>query len=112
VVARNLLTEPWTAERLLDFFGTRPVTEWFNRNAPKVKSGEVVPEKLDAETAMKLLLNEPLLIRRPLLEADGRKEIGFDPARVHAWLGLGKSAGKSVAETCTRSTPCAVAGDQ
>lgn len=41
VIARNLLTEPWTAERLLTFFGTSPVTSWFNPAAPRVKSGEV-----------------------------------------------------------------------
>jgi nitrogenase-associated protein len=35
VIARNLLTEPWTQERLLEFFGARPVAEWFNRAAPR-----------------------------------------------------------------------------
>lgn len=90
VLAKNLLTEPWTAERLLAFFGSRPVAEWFNRAAPKVKSGEVTPEALDAETALAMLRAEPLLIRRPLIEADGRREIGFDPLVIDAWLGLGK----------------------
>jgi len=44
VVARNLLAEPWTHERLLEFFGKRPVADWFNRAAPRVKDGEIVPE--------------------------------------------------------------------
>lgn len=103
VLARNLLTEPWTAERLRGFFGARPVAEWFNRNAPRVKSGEVVPETLDAETAMKLLLAEPLLIRRPLLEADGRRETGFEPQRIHAWIGLATAAVTSISEACVRT---------
>ncbi|MBN3943540.1 MAG: ArsC/Spx/MgsR family protein [Nostoc sp.] len=95
VVAYNLLTEPWTVERLRSFFGDRPVAEWFNRSAPKVKSGEVVPEKIDAETALQLMLREPLLIRRPLLEigdASGgqslRREVGFDVEKIDAWIGL------------------------
>lgn len=88
VLARNLLTERWTVERLLAFFGSRPVAEWFNRAAPKVKSGEVVPEALDAETALVMLRAEPLLIRRPLIEADGRREVGFDQEKIYAWLGL------------------------
>ena len=46
VIARNLLTELWTRERLLAFFGERPATEWFNRAAPRVKSGEVIPSSV------------------------------------------------------------------
>ena len=48
VIARNLLAEPWTEERLRGFFGSTPVTAWFNPAAPRVKSGEVSPAKLDA----------------------------------------------------------------
>lgn len=110
VLARNLLTEPWTAERLRGFFGARPVAEWFNRNAPKVKSRTVIPEALDAESALALLLAEPLLIRRPLLEAGGRREVGFDPLRIHAWLGLGVAAQAPVPEDCDHSRPCPVPG--
>lgn len=45
IVARSLLAELWTAERLRPFFGARPVAEWFNRASPRVKSGEVRPER-------------------------------------------------------------------
>lgn len=90
VQAKSLLTEPWTRERLLAFFGNRPVAEWFNRAAPKIKSGEIVPEELDAETALAMMRAEPLLIRRPLIEADGRREVGFDPEVIDGWLGLNK----------------------
>jgi len=88
VEARSLLDEPWTRERLLDFFGERPVAQWFNRAAPRVKSGEIVPEKIAADPALTLMIKEPLLIRRPLMESDGRREVGFDPEVVDAWLGL------------------------
>ena len=107
VVARNLLSEPWTPERLLDFFGERPVAEWFNRAAPRVKSGEVIPELLDELDALQLMLADPLLIRRPLIEADGRKEIGFDQDLIHGWLGLIPSG--TDLESCPRSAshvPC------
>ena len=88
VDARNLLTEPWTRERLLAFFGKRPVAQWFNRAAPRVKAGEIVPENLAADTALTMMLAEPLLIRRPLMESAGRREVGFDAEVVDAWLGL------------------------
>ncbi|MCG6135451.1 MAG: nitrogenase-associated protein [Nostoc sp. LLA-1] len=88
VVAYDILSEPWTVERLRSFFGDRPVSEWFNPSAPKVKSGEVVPEKLDAQTALVLMLQDPLLIRRPLLEVGNRREVGFDVEKIDAWIGL------------------------
>ncbi|MEH2320474.1 ArsC/Spx/MgsR family protein [Nostoc sp.] len=97
VIAYNLLTEPWTVERLRSFFGDRPVAEWFNPSSPKVKSGEVVPEKIDAETALGLMLREPLLIRRPLLEIGDRREVGFDVEKIDAWIGL-KPADESLRE--------------
>jgi nitrogenase-associated protein len=106
VVARNLLTEAWTAERLRDFFGQRPVADWFNRAAPRVKLGEVVPERLDPLTALALMLADPLLIRRPLLEADGHCEAGFEPERIHTWLGLGPAAEAAVPDSCMRLQPC------
>ncbi len=88
VIPQNLLTEPWTVERLRSFFGDRPVAEWFNPSAPKVKSGEVVPEKVDEQTALALMLKEPLLIRRPLLEVGEQRELGFDVQKIDAWIGL------------------------
>jgi nitrogenase-associated protein len=109
VVARNLLTEPWTAGRLLEFFGQRPVAEWFNRAAPRVKSGEIIPESLNTETALGVMLQDPLLIRRPLIEANGRKEAGFDQALIQRWIGLTPST--SDLESCPRShehTSCPV----
>lgn len=88
VVAHSLLTEPWTTERLRSFFGDRPVAEWFNPSSPRIKSGEVVPERLDEKTALSLMVQDPLLIRRPLLEVGDRRDFGFDVAKIDAWIGL------------------------
>lgn len=88
---RNLLTAHWTSERLLAFFAPLPVTQWFNRAAPRVKSGEIVPEQLDDTSALTLLLAEPLLIRRPLMQRvdDGTRLVGFDTAEVERFIGIG-----------------------
>jgi nitrogenase-associated protein len=88
VIPQSLLAEPWTAERLRSFFGDRPVTEWFNRSSPRVKSGEVVPENISAETALALMLQDPLLIRRPLIQVGDRREVGFEVDKIDAWIGL------------------------
>jgi nitrogenase-associated protein len=85
---RNLLAEPWTAERLRAFFGSRPVAEWFNGSAPRVKSGEIDPGALTPETALALMVADPILIRRPLMQVGDRREAGFDADLVDAWIGL------------------------
>lgn len=102
---RSLLAEPWTGPALLAFLQPLPVAEWFNRAAPRVKSGAVVPEALDAETALALLMAEPLLIRRPLMQRldDGSRRVGFDTAAIDAWVGLAPAAlQRTSLEGCTR----------
>lgn len=108
VWAKSLLTEAWTADRLLTFFGARPVAEWFNRAAPKVKSGEVVPEQMQAENALEMMLADPIIIRRPLIAANGRYEVGFEPTVIESWLGLTNKI-QSNLETCAKAhenNPC------
>jgi nitrogenase-associated protein len=99
---RNLLTEPWTAETLRPYFGDRPVAEWFNRANPRVKSGEIDPAALTEAEALALMVVEPLLIRRPLMDVAGEKRAGFDMARVDAWIGLAEAPARDV-ETCPKS---------
>jgi nitrogenase-associated protein len=90
---RSLLDEPWTADSLLAFLKPLPVAQWFNRAAPRVKSGEIEPEKLGADAALALLLAEHLLIRRPLMQRpDGERLVGFDTAEVERFVGLSAPA--------------------
>ena len=89
VVAKSLLTEPWTASELLTFFGDTPVPSWFNPAAPKVKAGVVDPSAIDATRALTLMLDDPLLMRRPLVEANGARCAGFDREPVLSLLGGG-----------------------
>ena len=101
VVEHDLLAAPWTAESLGAFLGDLPVASWFNRAAPRVKSGEIVPEALSEAAAMAALLAEPLLIRRPLMAAAGRRMVGFDETAVDAWIGLAP-VGAPVGEGCPK----------
>jgi nitrogenase-associated protein len=103
---RDLLSTPWTAELLLPFLASLPVSLWFNRAAPRVKEGVINPDGLGAEEALALLLAEPLLIRRPLMEReDGARMVGFDVAEVDGFVGLGgpASAGPGSLEGCVKN---------
>jgi nitrogenase-associated protein len=84
----NLLAEPWTPERLRPFFNDLPVAAWFNPTAPPITRGQVVPEALAASQALALMVEQPILIRRPLLQVGDRRAAGFDLAAIDAWIGL------------------------
>ncbi|NMF84504.1 ArsC/Spx/MgsR family protein [Nodosilinea sp. P-1105] len=116
VIARNLLLEPWSRDRLRPFFGDLPVDQWFNTTAPAIATGLIVPHRLDAETALGLMLLDPLLIRRPLIKVGKQCHVGFDLDFMEQWIGL-KTAldlhqAKSLPdlETCPRSTHPAYGG--
>ena len=102
VQAKSLLTEKWTAERLRAFFGDLPVAQWFNLSSPRIYGGEVSPEALDEQEALRLMLADPLLIRRPLMEVDSQRRVGFDPEAVERWIGLSSRTGGEDLETCPR----------
>lgn len=104
---RDLLTAHWTADTLLAFLAPLPVADWFNRAAPRIKSGEVSPEVLDAGVALALLQQDPLLIRRPLMQRtdNDSRHVGFETAVVDAWVGLGTTpAPASTLEGCASPT--------
>jgi nitrogenase-associated protein len=92
VQARSLKTETWSRARLYSFLSRLPVSEWFNRSAPAVKAGQIVPELLSVDEALSVLIANPLLIRRPLMEVGDQRLVGFDPAAVDAWIGLNGAA--------------------
>jgi nitrogenase-associated protein len=99
---RNLLTEAWTAPVLQRFFGEKAVADWFNRASPRVKSGEIRPEAVSAPEALAMMVADPLLIRRPLMQVDDRCESGFDFHTVDKWIGLQPRA-TPVGDQCIRT---------
>lgn len=118
VEVRDLLRADWMRLQLLPFLKALPVSEWFNRNATLVRSGAINPDAFDAAdatTVLSMLIENPLLIRRPLLEVDGVCRAGFDVRAIHRWIGLSAAFGEGVAagdaDTCRhalRGVPCPV----
>jgi nitrogenase-associated protein len=88
VKAKDLLAEPWTRESLAPYFAGVALAERFNQSAPQVKSGEVVPQLLDEEEAFALMLEEPLLIRRPLMKIGEHYLLGFEVDKLNQVLAL------------------------
>lgn len=97
---RDLLHEPWSASSLRPFFGAKPLREWFNAASPRIKSGEIDPEKVNPQQAIVMMILDPGLIRRPLMRVGDHCESGFDPAAVSKWIGL-KPDSEDVSDRCT-----------
>ncbi|MHB8851517.1 MAG: ArsC/Spx/MgsR family protein, partial [Acidithiobacillus ferriphilus] len=106
----DLLKTAWTAATLRPFFADRPVAEWFNPASPRVKSGEIVPKAFTEAGALAAMLLDPLLIRRPLMEAEGAKTAGFSEDQLRLWtfISLDVYAGDAgiATDPCRPSVPC------
>ena len=103
VIARNLLTETWSSARLAPFFAALPVGLWFNRTAPQVRDGDIDPDCMTAQQAMALVINTPLLIRRPLMVIDGEAVVGFEVAQLNRRFALGLREDDEDLEGCPRT---------
>jgi len=103
VVAKDILTETWQAERLRAFFGELAVRDWFNYSAPAIKLGEIEPDTVTEQEALALMLQNPLLIRRPLMQVGDDVMAGFDQQAVDNWIGLQKIETTADLESCQRT---------
>lgn len=107
---RDLLSTPWRAEMLRPFFQGLAVTEWFNRAAPRIKSGEIDPALLTAEEAITAMLADPLLIRRPLAIVGDYTMCGIE--QIHQILCISNDPEEypmpqSIGwDACARTEPC------
>jgi nitrogenase-associated protein len=108
VEVQDLLAHPWLPEELTSYFGDMPVMLWFNPNSPRVKSGEIDPTTYNSFDALSLMLEDHLLIRRPLMESGDQRMCGFDPAKVHIWVGLASSeeaiSNSKTYQTCSQTS--------
>jgi len=86
LIVQNLLQLDMGSEELFTYLQDRPVCEWFNPNAPAVKNGEIDPFAFDEASALPLLLEQPILIRRPLISVDGHRMCGFDQKRIETLI--------------------------
>ncbi len=102
VDCRDLLAEAWQAETLRPFFDHMSVTMWFNTTAPDIQSGRIDPSRLSEDRALKLMIENPILIRRPLMRVGNEYRVGFDTVLVDEWIGLNNPNTGQDLETCPR----------
>lgn len=82
---RSLLDTTWSKESLSSFEGLTP-KQMLNPFAPQVKEGRFRVEEFTKESLIEKMVEEPILIRRPLLQVGEVKLCGFDIARLNELL--------------------------
>lgn len=83
----NILTYSWSRQKLLSFVAEKTVMEMMNPTAPAVKSGKIIPTDLTFDDAVHLMVHDPILIKRPLIEVEGMNIQGFMDPRLAIYLG-------------------------
>jgi nitrogenase-associated protein len=98
----------WQPERLRPFFGKLADRSWFNYSTPAIKQSEIEAENLTEHEALALMVKNPLLIRRPLMQVGARVMAGFDQYAGDNWIGL--KATESYQNIESRPRPLVQAG--
>jgi len=104
-VLKDILNTIWTKELLEAFFEDLSVENMFNMSALKIKNNALDITVLSKKEAIELMLKEPILIKRPLLEINQTKVCGFDIDKINALLHISMPKPKDINE-CKSNTPC------
>lgn len=96
VVAIDIIQHQWERDELHSFFVGLEPRNWFNLNAPDVRDGKIVPEDFDENMALEALLNEHILIKRPLIVIGDKRFVGFDVSILNQEIGINVNAHPSV----------------
>jgi arsenate reductase (glutaredoxin) len=83
----NILEYSWNREELAHFFAVNEPSLIMNLTAPAIKKGEIIPAKLQYDEAVSLMIENPILIKRPLIRVDGLSIQGFTNKRLTPYLG-------------------------
>lgn len=83
---RDFFQDKFTEGELQELLGGRRVAEVFSWNSPSFKALGRPAESLSEEELVQLMLQEPRLIRRPLVVVNGQLVIGSSQKALEAAL--------------------------
>ncbi len=82
VISTNLLETNFTKEQLLNFFEKKSIKDCINPNAPIVKNKELDVQNSSEEDLLALMIENPILIKRPLIAIGSNKFCGFELTKI------------------------------
>ena len=86
---RDFFKETFSEAELRELLGDRPVRDVFSFRSPSFKAMGLDPSAITDDEMVRLMLEEPRLMRRPIVEAGSELVIGADYAALEGMLGRG-----------------------
>ena len=71
VEERDFFANPFSEDELRELLGGRPPSDYFSWNSPSRRKLGIERDETSEDELVALMLQEPRLIRRPLIEIDG-----------------------------------------
>ena len=71
VESRDFFSDPFSEHELRELLGDRPPSDYFSWNSPSRRKLGIELDETSEDELVALMLQEPRLIRRPLIEVDG-----------------------------------------
>ena len=75
---RDFFKDGFTEAELRDLLGDTPPADVFSWRSPSARKLDIDRDTVTADELIRLMLDEPRLIRRPLIRVDGRLVVGTD----------------------------------
>jgi len=86
---RDFFKEPFTQQEIQDLASDVGMAQIFARRSPSLKKMGLADQDLSDEQMVSLMLQEPRLVRRPLVRMGGRLLVGANIKAVEAALSGG-----------------------
>ena len=102
---KSLLDTSWTKETLSEFFKGLEVIDMFNPFAPQKGDKQIDINSYSKDEPITLMIKNPILIKRPLLDINGVKICGFDIEKINELLNTNIDTNKKL-NTCSSSDSC------
>ena len=83
---RDFFKDTFTKDELIGIMGSRNPEDFFSFRSPSFKKLELDREAFDGEHLIELMLQEPRLIRRPLISGKGNLFVGTDKRALEEFL--------------------------
>jgi arsenate reductase-like glutaredoxin family protein len=83
---REIFKQPLSAAELRALLRGRPVSDVFATRSPTYKKLGLAEQDLDDEAKLRLMVENPTLIRRPLVTVGDELVVGLDAARLEVAL--------------------------
>lgn len=84
---RDIFKQPLSADEIRQLAGDRPIAEIFSWKSPTARQRGLTPGTLSDDEMIQFMLDEPRLVRRPLIAAGDRLIVGLDRPAIAALAG-------------------------